>query len=445
MTLTSRRRPPDPLLIALLLGASSLGGCASYGYPHSSLERALVAVPGPDGHGVHISWRSYQGDPSELNWVVTRDGEPVAERSGREPTSVHDARGKAGAVYALLQDGSANSTAMVWAEGAVAVPLDKPADRTAPNGEWYGYTANDASVGDLDGDGDLEIVLKWYPTIAQDNAFAGYTGETLIDAYTLEGRRLWRIDLGPNIRSGAHYTQFIVADLDGDGRAEVVMKTADGSRDAAGAIIGDGQADWLEHDGELEQNDRTGSRIIEDGRRMAGLVGRILSGPEYLTAFDGLTGEVISTVDYIPQRAPETDSPSTERLKEIWGDGYANRSDRFLAGAGDFAEGRTSAVFARGYYARSVITAWDLVDGALQPAWVFDSGEAPDGYAGQGNHQMSVADVDNDGLDEVIYGAMAIDHDGSPLWTSGLGHGDTLHVAGPNLKPDDFGGQSRAR
>ncbi len=424
----------------MCLAAAGLTACAAGPAPGPTptpRDRAAVAVPGPEGTGAHISWRRYANDRQDAAWRVMRDGKLVAERNGAEATSVFDPDGTAGATYSLLYGDDFVTSATVLDGGVLKIALDKPADRTAPNGAPYGYTANDASIGDLDGDGDLDIVLKWYPTIAQDNAFAGYTGETLIDAYTLEGERLWRIDLGPNIRSGAHYTQFIVADLDNDGRAEVVIKTADGSKDAAGRVIGNGDADWLEHEGELEQGDRTGSRITPDGRRMAELTGRVLRGPEYLTAFDGRTGEIISTVDYIPQRAPETHSPNSDRMKELWGDGYANRSDRFLAAVGHFGEGGASAIFSRGYYARSVIAAWDLIGGELTPRWVFDSDTAPDGYAGQGNHQMSVADIDGDGLDEIVFGAMAIDHDGSPLWTSKLGHGDALHVA--DFLPDNPG------
>jgi rhamnogalacturonan endolyase len=282
----------------------------------------------------------------------------------------------------------------------------------------------------MDGDGRYELVVKWYPTIAKDNAFAGYTGETLIDAYTLDGKQLWRIDLGRNIRSGAHYTQFMVYDLDGDGRAEIAMKTADGTIDGAGNVIGDPQADWRSHEGDAPSNDRTGSTTLPDGRRVGQLQGRILRGPEYLTVFDGLTGKALSTIPYLPPRDPRTNDPSQEQLTETWGDGYANRSERYLAGVAYLDGRRPSVVFARGYYSRSAVAAWDYRDGELKPRWLFDSATpGNEQYGRQGNHQLSVADVDGDGRDEIFYGAMVIDDDGAGLWSSGLGHGDAMHLS----------------
>src|SRR5690606_7911871 len=123
------------------------------------------------------------------------------------------------------------------------VPLQIPTGGVTPNGEPYSYSAGDASVGDLDGDGQYEIVLKWDPSNQKDNSQSGYTGNVYIDAYKLDGTRLWRIDLGRNIRAGAHYTQFMVYDLDGDGKAEIAMKTADGTRDGTGVVIGNANAD----------------------------------------------------------------------------------------------------------------------------------------------------------------------------------------------------------
>src|SRR5690606_34600931 len=119
----------------------------------------------------------------------------------------------------------------------------QPSGGTTPDGVSYTYTANDASVGDLDGDGNYEIILKWDPTNSKDNAHSGYTGPVYIDAYKLDGTRMWRINLGRNIRAGAHYTQFLVYDLDGDGRAEIVFKTADGTVDGTGTTIGNASAD----------------------------------------------------------------------------------------------------------------------------------------------------------------------------------------------------------
>ncbi len=394
------------------------------------LDRGLVAVPA-EGGGNHVSWRLLATDPKTVTFTLYRDGKRIARIGAAQATSFRDAAGTPSSRYALaVGNGRAEGAVTPWAGGYLSVPLDKPADRTTPDGERYSYTANDASVGDLDGDGRYELVVKWYPTIAKDNAFAGYTGETLIDAYTLEGKRLWRIDLGRNIRSGAHYTHFMVFDFDGDGRAEIAMKTADGTVDGTGTVIGDAQADWRSRDGEIASNDRTGSTTTPDGKRVAQIKGRILAGPEYLTVFDGRTGKALATAPYAPPRDPRTGNPSQEQMAETWGDGYGNRSERYLAGVA-YLDGRhPSMILARGYYARSTIAAWDYRGGKLTRRWLFDSATpGNEKFGGNGNHQLSVADVDGDGRDEIIYGSMAVDDDGKGLWSSGLGHGDAMHVS----------------
>jgi rhamnogalacturonan endolyase len=273
------------------------------------------------------------------------------------------------------------------------VPLQIPPGGSTPS-DSYTYAANDASVGDLDGDGQYEIVLKWDPTNSKDNSQSGYTGNQIIDAYKLNGTRLWRIDLGRNIRAGAHYTQFQVFDYDGDGRAEVAMKTADGTRSGTGQVIGNASADH-----------RNSS-------------GYVLAGPEFLTMFNGQTGAIMSTVNYDPPRGTVSS----------WGDNYGNRVDRFLAATAYLDGSRPSLIMSRGYYTRTVIAAWDFRNGALTKRWTFDSNSAGSQYAGQGNHNLSVADADRDGRDEIIFGAMTIDDNGSPLWNTRFGHGDAMHV-----------------
>ena len=264
------------------------------------------------------------------------------------------------------------------------------------------HSANDASVADVDGDGQYEIILKWDPRNSHDNSHDGMTDPTLLDCYRLNGELLWRIDLGRNIRSGAHYTPFIVYDLDGDGKAELMVKTADGTRDALGTVIGDSLADYRNE------------------------AGRILEGPEYISVFNGLTGEVMDTKPYIPERGDVNN----------WGDNRGNRSERYLAAVGYFGgkQGTASAIFCRGYYTRSVLAAWDWDGKELKNRWTFDTNN-PEwaSYAGQGNHNLRVCDVDGDGMDEITYGAMAIDHDGKGLYNTGMGHGDAIHlVVDPN-------------
>jgi len=248
----------------------------------------------------------------------------------------------------------------------------------------------------------------------------------LLDAYRLDGTRLWRIDLGRNIRAGAHYTQFIVYDLDGDGRAELACKTADGTVDGRGRVIGDASKDYRSLEVQTD-----GLRVQDAADRR---YGKVLAGPEYLTIFDGLTGAALVTTAYVPGREPQ----------DGWGgvggnggtDNNGNRVDRFLAGVA-YVDGRLpSLIMARGYYGRSVLAAWDWRRGQLTSRWVFDSGSAPppypnpaaSPYSGQGNHSLSVADVDSDGRDEIVYGAMVVDDDGTGLFSTGLRHGDALHV-----------------
>jgi rhamnogalacturonan endolyase len=417
------------MLAAFIIAAAAVPAHAApvvAGRQVERLDRGLVAVPAAGG-GNHVSWRLLATDSKGARFTLYRDGKPIARIGGNQATSYLDRGGTGTSRYSLAARGAG---ATVWAGGYLAIPLDKPADGRTFDGETYGYTANDASVGDLDGDGRYELIVKWYPTIAKDNAFSGYTGATLIDAYTLEGRKLWRIDLGPNIRSGAHYTQFMVYDLDGDGKAEIAMKTADGTVDGTRHMVGDPHGSWVSREGEVDIQDRTGAKVLPDGRKVSELKGRILKGPEYLTVFDGLTGRALATAPYAPSRGPDGDNPGYEAMKAVWGDGYGNRSERYLAGVAYLDGYRPSLVFGRGYYGRSTVAAWDYRGGKLSMRWLFDSATpGNEKFGGQGNHQLSVADVDGDGRDEIFYGSMVIDDDGKGLWSSGLGHGDAMHLS----------------
>lgn len=409
----------------------AIAGAAGAAPPRSveALDRGLIATPATGG-GWLISWRLLSSDPRAVGFDVYRDGRKITPAPVTNATAFVDPQGSAQARYtlAVAKAPPRGAPALMASDGYLSIPLIPPADGTTPDGQRYSYTANDAGVGDLDGDGRYEIVLKWDPTNSHDNSQAGYTGDVFVDAYTLEGKRLWRIDLGKNIRAGAHYTQFQIADYDGDGRAEIAMKTADGTIDGTGRVIGDATADWREHGGEVPQPDHTGAKVLADGTKVAPLIGRILKGPEFLTVFDGRTGRALDTAPYDPPRYPGG-NPSFEQLRDTWGDGYANRADRFLAGTAYLDGQHPSMVFGRGYYARTVVATWDFRAGKLIKRWTFDSSAPGNGdYADRGNHQLSIADVDGDGRDEVIYGSMAIDDDGKGLWTDPLFHGDTMHV-----------------
>ncbi|MBB3223505.1 rhamnogalacturonan lyase [Pseudoduganella umbonata] len=397
------------------------------------LDRGAVAVRGSDG--TLVSWRALATDAPGLAFNVYRDGKKLNAEPLATSTSFNDAAGGTGAyeVREVVNGTEGAASKALAIDGFLTVPLRRPDGGKTADGKEYTYNANDASVADLDGDGQYEIVLKWDPSASQDNCCAGFTGNVLLDAYKLDGKLLWRVNLGPNIRAGAHYTQFQVADYDGDGKAELIVKTADGTRDGTGKTIGDAGANWVSGSGEIEQTDRTGSRRTEDGKLMASFAGRILKGPEYLSVFEGATGRVLDTIPYPSKRGDVDkggDNPGGDELKARWGDAYANRSDRYLAGTAWLDGKRPSAVFARGYYARTTIAAVDFAGGKLKQRWYFDSEAAgvPKGYSGQGNHQFSVADVDGDGRHEIVYGAMALDDDGKPLWTTGMGHGDAMHV-----------------
>ena len=379
-----------------------------YDYEHmqrENLGRGVVAVPTENGDSAIVSWRYLDEDAITTGFNVYRNGRLLNKKPIVGATFLKDVRGEDeevtyevrtvdGKKESHRKDGSYTLGAAAG-RGYLSIALDVPEGGTTPDGRGYRYSANDCSVGDVDGDGEYEIILKWDPSNAHDNAHDGYTGNVLFDCYTLGGKRLWRIDLGRNIRAGAHYTQFMVYDLDGDGKAEVMMKTSDGTVDGRGKVIGDASADYRARNG------------------------RILTGNEYFTVFNGETGEAMCTVDYVPERG----------ILRDWGDENANRSDRYLACLAYLDGVHPSVVMCRGYYTRAVLAAWDWDGKNLKQHWVFDSDKEP-GHngTGQGNHNIRVADVDGDGMDEILYGAMCVDHDGKVLYNTRLGHGDAMHL-----------------
>jgi rhamnogalacturonan endolyase len=432
------------------------------------LDRGVVAVQQADGK-VFLSWRLLASDPTGVGFNVYRETAPAAAGSpdfgrfaGRPdaPAATVKVNTEPLTQGTWIIDGAARlDRATNYYVAAVIEGVEQPRSKpfgfaagaaplpyhSIPLQTPAGYTPNDASVGDLDGDGQYEIVLH-QTGVARDNSQPGVTDAPILQAYRLDGTLLWTINLGHNIREGAHYTQFLVYDFDGDGRAEIVCKTADGTTDGAGTVIGDPNANWLTPESAGEKpGSVTGPR--PEGSNRAGF---IVSGPEYLTVFDGLTGKALATMPYLPRRAPETDSPSPERMKEIWGDDHGNRIDRFLAAVAYLDGERPSIVMTRGYYTRTVLAAWDFRTAkngvhTLKSRWVFDSDSSEKNriFRGQGNHNLSVADVDGDGRDEIVFGAMVIDDDGKGLYSTGWGHGDALHVsdldpANPGLEVFDI-------
>jgi len=379
-------------------------------YQMEDLDRGLVALK--VSGGVYVGWRmlGYEYDKTESNvaYALYRDGSKIATVT--DSTNYLDATGTTSSSYtvsAVLKgvECAKSEASKAWAQAYLSIPLTPPA--TGPNGGTY--SANDASVGDLDGDGQLDLVLKWDPSNSKDNSQAGVTDNVFLDGYTLAGKRLWRIDLGPNIRAGQHYTQVSVADFDGDGKAEIACKTAPGTKDGSGAYLSNGPA--------ASDNDATAYRNSD---------GYVLTGPEYLTVFEGTTGKELATINYLVPRGTVSS----------WGDNYGNRVDRFNGGvafvsdtgSGKTATGRPSIIQGRGYYTRLTVSAYNYRSAALTKNWVYDSVTSLSAEGG-GAHSEMAADTDGDGAQEVITGAATIGSDGTLKCNTGMGHGDALHVS----------------
>jgi rhamnogalacturonan endolyase len=500
------------------------------------LDRGLVAAP--TSQGVFLSWRLLANEVTGysetgltgVNFNVYRDGKQIA--TVEDSTNFVDKDGNSDSRYyvrSVLNGEELDQSASIspWKQSYVDLKLQKPADGVTPAGENYTYSANDMSVGDVNGDGQYEYFVKWDPSNSKDVSQKGYTGNTYIDCYKFDGTLLYRIDLGVNIRSGAHYTQFLVYDFDGDGKSEIMFKTAPGTKvikfDKAGNITSEkyitmpqkdidagysNQDDyrmsredyynhvvkmfmgWNEHEEVVKGNwpstleeafgiekqysyplSREDAESLTDyfmdvyapkrsgNNKLREFEGFILEGPEYLTVFNGETGEELDTIDYTPGRHDDG---------LMWGD-YAmariepgNRVDRFLANVAYLDGDKPYAVFARGYYTRSNLVTYSWDGKELKENWTVDSGWTPmtnpfnDGPHGrdgtdpeygtlttQGAHSLSAADVDGDGKQEIIYGSATLDDDGSLLYssmdtmpaesaapgtTARLGHGDALHV-----------------
>ncbi len=405
------------IAVGLLLG---LVAAAPAQRQMENLTRGIVAVKQPDGT-VYVGWRLFGTDPEKITFNLYRftgTGTPVKVNQTPLTGATNYIDREAGTNQTLRyfvrpvlngEELSASKPAGAWDKNYLEIPIQPIS----------GYRPGDASIADLDGDSEYEIVLHQVSR-GRDNAFAGITGTPIFDAYELDGTHMWRINLGINIRDGEHYTQFMVYDLDGDGRAEMACKTADGTTDGMGQVIGDKDKDWRTH---------------KEGDRRHG---RILDGPEYFTIFDGRTGKALKTVDYIPDRYPING----------WGgiggnggnDSFGNRCDRFLACVAYLDGVHPSVIMCRGVYGRIVMAAWDWRNGELTSRWVFDSGisyppfEDASPYSGMGGHSLSVADVDGDGKDEIVYHAMVVDDNGRGLYSSGLRHGDSMNIS--DMYPD---------
>lgn len=373
------------------------------------LSRGLTAVKTDEG--VYLSWRLLGTESMTQKYDIYRDGIKITTV---DATNYTDNGGFSYNVYNVVPEGETpklSENASVWQNNYIDIPLDRPDGGVTKSGESYTYSVNDTSVGDVDGDGEYEYIIKWDPSNSKDNSEHGYTGNVLLDCYKLDGTKLWRIDLGVNIRAGAHYTQFIVYDFDGDGKAEVAMRTAPGSKDGNGNYVSDAGTNltWDGYD--------NGDDLRQGGSKS----GHIIKGPDWLTMFNGETGAAMQTIDYYPQRG----------AVKSWGkDSYGGRSERYLAGVAYLNGTTPSLIMCRGYYEKAAMAAFDWDGSKFTQRWAktFTSKSSTSLYA-QGTHSLSVADVDNDGFDEVIFGSAVMDHNGNVLNSTGHGHGDALHVS----------------
>lgn len=414
------------------------------------LDRGLIAVyrvkdtQNVNKNGVYLSWRLLGTESLEnQQFDIYRNDTLIYTTNPHDPTnyidtSIMSLSAAANSVYKVVPANSgtevvANEQGVTPTTNHVAgksqysslansftymdVPIQRPDDMKTSSGEMsYYYNldkdheggANDASVGDLDGDGQYEIVLKWDPTNSKDTIKTGLSGNVYIDAYEITtdtDNLMWRIDLGPSIRAGAHDTQFLVYDFDGDGKSEVAMQTAPGSKDSMGHYVTE-----VGDTAEIRNTDNTDIRLSK-GHNI---------GADFYTVFDGETGVALRTTAGIPL--------GNEKGSD-WGDSKLQRAHRFLAAVAYLDGINPCIVMCRGYYNRAVVRAytWDGSDMTL--LWEHD-GKTKDASSlyGQGNHNLSVADVDNDGKDEIVYGSAVLDDDGTAIGNTFLGHGDAMHV-----------------
>ena len=426
------------------------------------IDRAPVALPASNGNGNFISWRLLGTDDQNTKFDVVRNGTSIV--SGLSVTNFTDNEGNETSSYEIVVKNNGYEMERTkaftpWGNIFLRQTLDRPADGVTPGGENYTYSPNDCSIGDVDGDGQYELIVKWDPSNSKDNSQSGYTGNVFLDAYKLDmtsekPEKLWRIDLGVNIRAGAHYTQFLVYDFDGDGKAEMICKTAAGSKDGNGNYVSDAATD-----------DKI--KAVDNSKDWRNSSGKVTGGQEWLTVFNGETGEAIHTVYYNPNRnggiggeagwTKNWDDRSGKTDKE-----YGNRGERYLAAVAylDGPKANPSAVMVRGYYTYSYIWAVDFDGKQLSTKWLHASdtkttysvtnadgtsktytADIPTGRTsgsrtayGNGNHNLSVGDYDGDGCDEITLGASAINNDGTLLYSTGYGHGDALHVG--DIDPD---------
>jgi hypothetical protein len=359
------------------------------------LNRGLVAAPQGDG-GVYLGWRLLRDDPRGVGFNVYRAvpaADPVKLNAApvlRTTDFVDPGPLPEGDCAWFVRpvadgrEGPDSGPAMVLEPGGYhAIPLRADVDGAAMVG-----------IGDLDGDRVYDVVVKHPGRGGKDpGRMQPSAGTYKYDAYSgRTGEFLWRIDLGWNVDMGIWWTPMVVRDLDGDGRAEVCVRTSDFA-------------------------------ATREEMHPSGEGGSVLGAPEYLAVYDGGNGALIDRVPWIELGTVQE-----------WGDNTGNRASRHMMAVA-YLDGKTPAVLAvRGTYGLMKVDAWVLENRKLRKVWRWTNERAPFLYHGQGQHSVKTGDIDGDGNDEIINGSLAIDHDGRTLWGTGLGHGDRAYLG--DLLPD---------
>ena len=381
---------------------------------------------------VLVSWRYLPTDPVNIAfdlWRSESGGEAV--KLNAEPidkgTNFQDetANRSADNTYYLRIAGTTDNIGQFTFTSEMASRINTlyiPLNNSSVPDPSLTYTVQDAQVEAFGSDGSQIIVVRRDVNPRDIGAHSSWTGLGFqngscilqgykLDGQTLEGTYLWTVDLGININQGEHTTPFVVFDFDGDGFSEIAVRTSEGT------TFGDGVT--ITNSGGSVTDYRTASN------------GRVNSGPEYLSIINGQTGAEMARTDYIERG--DIDS---------WGSAgdSGNRAHRFLMGVGYFDGVTPSVVMCRGYYAKSIIEAWDFRGGTLTNRWKFQAipGGVNSAYAGRGNHSIAIGDVDSDGFDEIVYGGMVVESDGTGKYTnSNMPHGDALHFG--KFDPDRKG------